>query len=102
MSTKYTFEISPCGANLVLEKFLVSANTWNDIALSDKLTVNSGFVDSTSIPGKLICHSGPPDKVTVITLNEAGWESKVGATDSASCDSCTDQKEQTWVLTKKE
>lgn len=99
MSNKYTFEVSPCGAKLVLEKGVIS-NSWNDIAKSDKLVVNSGKVNDSE-PGKLICQA---DGIAVITLNGAGWDSEVGGDgNSASCDLCTQTpSNQTWVLTKKE
>jgi hypothetical protein len=66
---KYSFSLSPCGADLELEHNLLFPDTWSDTANSNKLITHSGNVDSTD-PLKLICHSGPPDNTPIITLPE--------------------------------
>jgi hypothetical protein len=99
MSTKLQVQVLPCGANLAIEHNLVMPDTWNDDALAPTLIVSSGFVDSSDA-SKLICHSGPPDKTSVITLTGAGWNSQVGDTGSATCDLCTNTPgPQTWTVT---
>jgi hypothetical protein len=99
MSTKLQVTVSPCGANLAIEHNVLLPDTWNDDALAPTLIVPSGFVDSSD-PTKLVCHSGPPDKTSVITLLGASWDSKVGDTGAGTCDLCTATPgPQTWTVT---
>jgi len=100
--TKYVFDISPCGAQLELDKTLILPASWQDLAASDKLIVGSGLVDDSQA-GKLICHSGPPEKTPVVTLVGASWDSKPGdsSDDGAHCDLCQNTPtSQSWRLIK--
>lgn len=98
MSTKITFAVSPCGASLVLEHDALPPDTWNDAALSPKLVISSGVVDSSD-SSKLVCQS-VPDNVPVVTLVGASWNSQVGDTGNGTCDLCKNTPDpQSWSVT---
>jgi hypothetical protein len=102
MATMYRFRVDPCGAKLELSHNLVFPDTWTDQAASDKLLVGTGNVDSSSNTSRLICHSGPPDKIPVLTLIGAGWTSTIGDKGAPSCNSCENTPDvQSWALTAK-
>lgn len=101
MSTKLTFQVDPCGATLELEHNLLLPDTWLDTAHSPKLTIGSGFVDSSDAT-KLLCHSGAPGDTAVITLLTASWASNVNDMGDATCDLCQNTPNpQTWTLVSK-
>jgi hypothetical protein len=101
MSTKLTFQLSPCGATLELEHNVIMSDTWTDTSNSPNLVIGSGFVDSQD-PTRLICHSGAPQDTKVVTLAGANWDSQLSDTGSGTCDLCTNTPNpQTWVLTNR-